>query len=138
MAGIRTDVKLTGVTRVLAAFGAISSNIRAQALAPALDDAAELVADEARRRVRVKTGALKRSIRVVPAKTTGSQEVTGAVEATADHAAPVEFGHTTRSGTKVKAQPFLGPAAKAISQNRINAVARGRLAAFLRGVATGG
>lgn len=37
-------------------------------------------------------------------------DLVGVVEATADYAVPVEFGHRTRSGTQVPPQPFMRPA----------------------------
>lgn len=54
----------------------------------------------------VDTGNLKGSITtdVAPG------DLVGVVEATADYAAYVEFGHRTHSGTQVPPQPFMRPA----------------------------
>jgi HK97 gp10 family phage protein len=75
---------------------------------------AKPVLDEARRRVAVDTGALKKSLRIVSAKPRGST-VGAQVRSLAPHAHLVEFGTV-----KMAAQPFLRPALDARAQEALD------------------
>ena len=74
------------------------------ALSKILEQVGQFTEDRAKSAAPFATGELRDSI---GHQTTGMKMT---VFATAEHAAPVEFGHVTRGGTFVAARPYLAPA----------------------------
>lgn len=101
-------VTVTGQEKLARHLAKLERDIRSGA-AKALAEGAEAIAQSARERVAAQTdgtGELEDSIRVV----TSSDGLSARVEATAPHAAHVEYGTVDQS-----AQPFLTPA---VEENR--------------------
>lgn len=118
---MKLTATLQDTHRLAARMQALSKDIEAQALA-ALAEGAQAVADTARSLAPKRTGELQSSIRVVE----GDDGVT--VEATAPHAAFVEFGTL-----KQPARPFLAPALAACRPAIVERVARAVRAAIAKG-----
>jgi len=73
-------------------------------LSKILDEVGQFVEDRAKSGAPFRTGELRDSI---GHQTTGMKVI---IFAKADHAAPVEFGHVTKSGSFVAARPYMQPA----------------------------
>lgn len=73
-------------------------------LSAILEQVGQFVEDRAKSGAPFRTGDLRDSI---SHKTTGFKVT---ITASAEHAAPVEFGHVTASGSFVAARPYMGPA----------------------------
>ena len=136
-------LKITGDAQLVANLEALEKNVRMRILKPAMKKGATIVAREAKRRVPVRSGFLKKAIKPISARRDASALVVmnralanpnelRAVKGTNQRrpyrpayiARIVEVGAKLKNGGVVKAQPWLFPALEAKREAALDAIAR--------------
>ena len=118
------SVHVTGLKELDRELRKLPDAVGRKALADALEDGAEVIVEEARRRVPVRTGKLKKAIK------SGNRKA-GKVEASVDvgidytfKGGAVRYGHLVEFGTKrgQRARPFMRPAFDAKTRQAVEEV----------------